>query len=340
MTIEVIIDFGQSRVKYAFRNKEGEIVTGVFENRFNPVPDRTSTGCVVTQFKADGTTVKTEIAPSREGQKNLVEQKTEYKHLDDFIFAIGSVIAEEYKTSDKFIGLHIKTLLPPNQFKSDVVYHDYKQMIEKFGTIKGRATGILGKRKVTNRELEVIVKSVMIACEGVSSLNVLGLNNYSIEDEDSLFLLDVGSSTVDWVVVDKTDGAWRVSVAGTIGKCGGTAIFSELEQQILNNYKEVREISADLLESTMSFRSEGKKNKVTDVVDLANSTLSRLITNVKTNDRGLPIVVFGGGSQLLKESKTFIQAFRNISFVEDPEVATFGNVIGPAMKIKSAQLNQ
>lgn len=308
MKIKIGADFGASRIKIAFKNREGKLVKKTFANRYLEGSSNSSSGFEVIR---DGEIVR--IAGTK-GKSNRVDVKLNYQHLEEILLVIGYIVREEFKEGDKYISLELETLLPPRQFQS--IEEEFKAKLKAFSTIKGKVEGV---------DLEVIVDKVSVNCEGVALLDALNMDEFA-EGVDRVFLIDAGSSTVDWVDFEREDGEWSIVDADTLMEVGGatmlSAIASALEKEHPGN-----QFDSDVLEKKMTYLVGDEQFNVIDVVDFADKVVAGMKPELERAYKGGKVVVTGGAAELLMANSVFKEIFPKAILVEE-DIRSFGNAVG------------
>ena len=308
MKIKIGADFGASRVKIAFKNKEGKLVKKTFANRYLEGSSNSSSGYLVER--------NSEIVriAGTKGKSNRVDVKLNYQHLEEILLVIGYLIREEFKQGDKYVSLALETLLPPRQFQS--IEEEFKAKLKAFGTIKGKVEGF---------ELEVIIDNVSANCEGVALLDALDMDEFA-GNVDRVFLVDAGSSTVDWVDFEREDGEWGIVDADTLMEVGGATIISAIAGSLEKEYPGEK-FDADVLEKKMTYLVGDKQFNVIDVVDYADKVVTAMKPELERAYKGGKVVVTGGAAELLMANSRFKEIFPTAILVEE-DIRSFGNAVG------------
>lgn len=308
MKIKIGADFGASRVKIAFKNRAGELVKKTFANRYFEGNSNSSSGYLVER---NNEIVR--IAGTK-GKSNRVDVKLNYQHLEEILLVVGYLIREEFKEGDKYISLEIETLLPPRQFQN--IDDEFKAKLKAFGTIKGKVEGV---------ELEVIVDKVSVNCEGVALLDALDMNEFA-GGVDRVFLVDAGSSTVDWVDFEREEGEWAIVDADTLMDVGGATMISAIASALEKKYPGEK-YDADVLEKKMHYLVGDEQFALIDVVDYADKVVSSMQPELERAYKGGKVVVTGGAAELLMANSEFKKIFPKAILVEE-DIRSFGNAVG------------
>ena len=308
MKIKIGVDFGASRVKVAFKNRQGELVKKTFANRYYEGNSNSSSGYLVER---NGEIVR--IAGTK-GKSNRVDVKLNYQHLEEILLVVGYLVREEYKEGDKYISLEIETLLPPRQFQT--IDEEFKDKLKAYGTIKGKVEGV---------QLEVIVDKVSVNCEGVALLDALDMNEFA-GGIDRVFLVDAGSSTVDWVDFEREDGAWGIVDADTLMDVGGATMIAAIASALEKEYPGEK-FDADILEKKMHYLLGDEQYNLIDVVDYADKVVASMKPELERAYKGGKVVVTGGAAELLMASSKFKEIFPRAILVEE-DIRSFGNAVG------------
>ena len=313
MRLKVGIDFGASRIKVSFKDKNGKIINVQFPNRFLVGENNTSTsGTIVVRTDVE----RTNRVGSTNGTANMEKVKLNYSYLDDIILVVAKKMKDALK-ADKYITLDIETLLPPEQYLS--ITDAFKDKIKAFGKITGTVMG---------DEIVVEIGEVGVSCEGVALLNSVDLNALCGEVEKCL-LVDAGSSTVDFVAIEKVDGAWEIVDAGTDDKVGGSVVLGEIAAGLRKKYP-TQKFEYDKLEKDMYYLIGEEKHLIKDDISFADDKIEGLSKAFNKYYIGGKVLVSGGAGELLMESTMFMSIIpQGVKPVLVPESArTFGNSLG------------
>lgn len=310
MATKVGIDFGAGRVKYSYKIYENSnVIDRVFPNRYI-VGNNNSNGVEVVR---DDYIVKIGCTG---GVNNLENVKTNYKYLDDIILVVAQNIKDNVKSIEDTVELNISTVLPPAQYLT--VADAFKAKIMGYETYSGVVNG----KKITTK-----IANVTVGCEAVAILNAMDIDK--VCELDRCLLADVGSSTIDFVNLERDGDAWEIIDANTVNNVGGALIVQDITDYLKNKYPTM-EFVADEIESKMFYYIGTEKHQVIDDVNAAKHRIEILDKAFRRYYKGGEVIIGGGAGKLLASSEAFkalLPAGVKPIMLSD-ELRTFGNSRG------------
>lgn len=308
--VKVGIDFGASRIKYTYKAYENaELIDRVFPNRYAAGINNLNGAEVIRKDYI----VKIGCTG---GVSNIEGVKTNYKYLDDIILVIAKQIKDNINSLEGDVELDIRTVLPPAQYLT--VADSFKKRILEYDTYSGI---------VDNKETTVKIANVSVGCEGVAVLNAMDIDNLC--KLDRCLLLDVGSSTIDFISLERDGDEWEIIDANTVNNVGGSLIVQDIAGYLQAKYPNT-EFSADELENKMYYYLGAEKHSVIKDVDAAKHRIEILNKAFNKYYRGGDVFIGGGAGKLLASSETFKKL---IPYGAEPrllsdELRVFGNSRG------------
>lgn len=305
--IKIGIDFGASRIKYIYKQNDGNLGTGIFLNKYLIGNNNAGTGYKVVRED------HVNKVGAYNGVPNIQKSKINYEYLDDIILAICKDIKDRLGCKAD-MNISINALLPPAQYLS--IAQKFKEKLLAYDTIEG---------EVDNDKLKVTIKEVGICCEGVAQLTTTSI--YSVCKMDTALLLDVGSSTIDIVQLESQGGHWQIVDADTIDNVSGSLMIKDIVLGLRGEFPHLT-LNASDLERNMYFYDGETKHKIVDYADFASNRIATLANVFRDYFRGGKILVSGGAGELLMASETFKSICPAEAILLDEEIRTYGNAKG------------
>lgn len=303
-TIKVGLDLGASRVKASFK-KGAEIIDICFPNR------------VDTSVTANGIRVNVDnedvVVGTVSGYSNSINKKINYHNLHHLLFAVAYRIKEELQLVEDTIRLDITTVLPPKEYKES--RNEYKEKI-KLASDKVAL--------VNGDKIHLILEDVKVGAEGVALLKAYNLDKVA-ENLTQVLLLDVGSSTTDYVILTRDGERWKIKDANT-SRVAGAELCKAIETKL--NAGTGLSYSWDDLERQQGYQLDGEWHNLIKEIDATDTVVKELISDLAKNGnvRQYKVILAGGGSRLLKESKVF-KEYTKFSCIDD-YLLDYGNSRG------------
>lgn len=303
-SIKVGLDLGASRVKASFK-KGAEIIDIWFPNRVD-----TSITATGIRVNVDNEEV---VVGTVSGYSNSINKKINYHNLHHLLFAVAYRIKEELQLAEEEIKLDITTVLPPKEYKES--RNEYKEKIkaanEKVATVNGE-------------KLHLLLEDVKVGAEGVALLKAYNIDKVA-ENLTQVLLLDVGSSTTDYVILTRDGDRWKIKDADT-SRVAGAELCKAIETHL--NGGTGLSYSWDELERQQGYQLDGEWHKLTKEMDATDTVVKELISDISKigNIRQYKVLLAGGGSRLLKESKAF-KDYTKFSCIDD-NLLDYGNSRG------------
>lgn len=302
--VKVGLDIGASRVKASFLNGK-EMIDVSF-------PNRVDTSVTATGIKVD-LEGKALTVGTISGYSNSINKKINYHNIHHLLFAVAHMVKEELNIDGDALVLEINTVLPPKEFKES--REEYKNLLlganDKVATVNGE-------------KLHLSIKDVRVGAEGVALLSACNLDKIA-KDLTQVLLLDVGSSTTDLVILAKDGDTWKIKDADT-SRIAGSAMCRAIETSL--NSGTGLSYSWDDLERQQTYELDGEIHDIAKEIKSTDDVVSELISEIakKGNIRQYKVILAGGGSRLLRESKTF-KEYTKFSCIDDT-LLDFGNSRG------------
>lgn len=304
-SIKVGLDLGASRVKASFK-KGAEVFDICFPNRID-----TSVTATGIRVMLDDEEV---VVGTVSGYSNSINKKINYQNMHHLIFAAAYRIKEELQIVDEVIKLDITTVLPPKEFKES--RNEYREAIKSANSKTATVNG---------EKLQLLIDDVKVGAEGVALLNAYNLDKIT-ENLTDVLLLDIGSSTTDIVILNRDGEQWKIKDADT-SRVAGSALCRAIETK-LNSGGTGLSYSWDDLERLQGYQLDGEWHTLVKEMDATKDVVKELISDLGKigNIRQYKVILAGGGSRLLKHSKTF-KEYTKFDCIDD-KLLDYGNSRG------------
>lgn len=312
MRIKVGLDLGASAVKVVFENR-GQLVKTMFLNRMGDDTVEVKDGYKVIRTTDAGKEVVTYVG-HEEGIANIVAKKVNLKYLEEILLTVAYIIKTTIKSTDKEIELDLRALLPVDQFKES------KQLFED----KLKAISVKGK--VEDETVIVSVVNAVVKAEGLTLLNSCNIADHVTAN--NLLLLDIGSSTSDWMLLRKKDDGYMPVKGDSVG-AAGTAMMQLITTAVNRHNQGESTYTWQELERDMSYEWKGDVHSVYNFVNSAENVVKKIINelNIVTNLNQVTVVVTGRAGKLLTDTKYFKENVPSYHLL-NKELSTFGNAEG------------
>lgn len=297
--IKIGLDLGASRVKASYLDNTGATKDIIFPNRIDPNVEMAKSGIKV---ECENTAC---MIGSISGFSNLRKKKINYSNITEIVFAVAYQLKKALNLDANDMTLHINTVLPPQQFME--TRKEFKKILSD---IDGK------KATVSDTEITLHIDKVLVGCEGVALLNILDIDTLS-SDATQVLLLDLGSSTIDTIVLSKENNAWNVENAQTFSK-GGRHMCDDIATVLNSTYPGLT-YEGDKVERHMHFQLDGERHELKEHIDAIDPIVEELLTFLDTigNVRMYKVILAGGASRLLKDNPMFKDVIKNFTIVPE-----------------------
>lgn len=304
--IKAGVDIGASSVKVSFFDKNDKIRDFSFYNRVD-----------VNVETGDGTTVEVgeEILKvgSIGGVSNSNPKKVNYRNLKHIMFKMAQEIKKELGLKGD-VKLNINTCLPPKQFQASK--ENYKELLRSVDGVKG---------KVEDEEFGIFVEDIKCGAEGIMLLKSFDLDSIA-SGLIKVMLLDIGSSTTDIILLEKSGDVWKIKNAIT-SEMAGANMCKDIEMHL--NSTEKANYDWQDLERLGRYQKDGEIKDITELADAANRTVKGLLSDIDktgTFTEYKPVLA-GQGAKILSKNRLFQQATGGFILVDEAN-QKYGNSRG------------